>query len=103
MAHIPAPCKCWVDDGEDYNEPRIVYCPLHAQAPAMLNALAEAIEHIEGFYGRDIEDAYRRGDATEEERDTVLTARNILRVIDVGGTSHRACVQCPKLGRKGGP
>jgi hypothetical protein len=67
MSHTPRPCKCWVDDGEDHNEPRIVFCPLHAQAAAMLDALTDAIEHIEDFYGRDIQDAYRRGDATKEE------------------------------------
>jgi hypothetical protein len=85
MAHAPRPCKCWVDEGEgeDYNEPRIVYRPMHAQAPAMLDALTQAIEHIESFYGRDIQEAYRRGDATKEECIIVFQARALLRAIDV--------------------
>jgi hypothetical protein len=72
------------DDGEDYNEPRIVYCPTHAQAPALRAALTAALDHIEAFYGRPIEDAYRRGDATKEEWIAVLKARVVLQAIDEG-------------------
>ena len=80
-----------MDDGEDYNEPLInepliVYCPMHARAPAMLAALAEAIELIEGFYERD---SYRRSEATREMRDTVFKARAILRTIGVGDAASR--------------
>jgi hypothetical protein len=60
----------------------IVYCPTHAQAHAMLALVDTLADLVEAFYGMDIDRAFRRGDATENERDAVKQARALLRAVE---------------------
>jgi hypothetical protein len=65
------------EDGDALSNARLI-----AAAPRMLEMLGELIDAHERFYGRHIEDAVRRGDASAEEGDMIQRARAILRELE---------------------
>ena len=77
--HTPGPLSTCGCRGAVWSSNVVVFCPLHAAAPEMLEALEALADAYESFYGRYIDDAVRRGDATPDAARLVNNARAIIR------------------------